>query len=93
VPEVKLTRTFKDALQIVRSIGLQYLWIDSLCIIQDCEGDWAYESRLMGDIYSNSTMNLRACDSEDGNSGCIYDAREMATSIGVKKTRLEVAGT
>lgn len=34
IPIHLLTRTFQDAIHVTRSLGLQYLWIDSLCIIQ-----------------------------------------------------------
>jgi hypothetical protein len=36
----ELPPTFKDAIQATRRLGLQYLWIDSLCIIQDDVEDW-----------------------------------------------------
>ena len=41
-----LPQTFKDAVHVVRSIGVRYLWIDSLCIIQD-DFDWERESSNM----------------------------------------------
>jgi hypothetical protein len=30
-----LPKTFQDAITVTRRLGLQYVWIDSLCIIQD----------------------------------------------------------
>jgi hypothetical protein len=35
-----LPQTFQDAVVVTRSLGFQYLWIDSLCIIQDSFRDW-----------------------------------------------------
>jgi len=35
-----LLATFRHADQITRELGIAYLWIDSLCIIQDDAGDW-----------------------------------------------------
>jgi hypothetical protein len=52
VPESKLCKTFKDAIAIVKYLGLGYLWIDSLCIVQDDLGDWRRESAKMSSIYS-----------------------------------------
>jgi hypothetical protein len=40
-------KTFRDAINITRALGVPYLWIDSLCIIQDDQEDWKQESRLM----------------------------------------------
>jgi hypothetical protein len=44
--------TFKDAVEITRRLGIRYLWIDALCIIQDSPTDWAEESVKMAEIYS-----------------------------------------
>ena len=44
IPLDALPKTFKDALATCRELGIQYLWIDSLCIIQDDKGDWEYHS-------------------------------------------------
>lgn len=55
-----LPRTFKDAIQISRSLGVSYLWIDSLCIIQNSPEDWRRESRLMDKVYRYSACNIMA---------------------------------
>jgi hypothetical protein len=67
-----LSKTFQDAIQITRGLGIPYIWIDSLCIIQDCQSDWFKESGLMGDIYANSYCNIAATAAKDGTVGCIY---------------------
>jgi hypothetical protein len=41
-----LPQTFKDAIWITRRLGYQYIWIDSLCIIQDSAEDWEAESKM-----------------------------------------------
>jgi hypothetical protein len=43
--------TFFDATIITRELGYRYLWIDSLCIVQDFLEDWEAESQNMGNIY------------------------------------------
>lgn len=67
----KLSRTFQEAIVVCRSMNIQYLWIDSLCIIQGPEGvdDWLRESGSMGDIYSNAHCVLAATASANGNDG------------------------
>lgn len=47
INEEQLVQSFKDALRITRCLGYKYLWIDSLCIIQDDEADWRKESSKM----------------------------------------------
>lgn len=51
IPTADMPQTFRDAVLITRELGLEYLWIDSLCIVQDSQEDWEKESAKMGDIY------------------------------------------
>ncbi|RMZ79554.1 hypothetical protein DV737_g3354, partial [Chaetothyriales sp. CBS 132003] len=58
-----LTATFRDAVHVVRKLGIRFLWIDSLCIQQDGPGralDWQRESVAMGEIYRNGFLNIQA---------------------------------
>jgi len=65
-----LTKIFKDAIEITRTLGVRYLWIDSLCIIQDCDEDKAAEIAKMGDIYTNSFLTIAASLKGDSSGGC-----------------------
>jgi len=47
IPYRKLCQNFKDAITVTRHLGFQYIWIDSLCIIQDSFDDWDKESAQM----------------------------------------------
>jgi hypothetical protein len=75
-----LTKTFQDAVHAVRRLGFRYIWIDSLCIIQDSLGDWEEQSSVMGRIYGGSVLNLAAMAAVDGNGGCFFtrDAKPVA---------------
>jgi hypothetical protein len=44
IPWEKLPRTLQDAVVITRKIGLKFLWIDCLCIVQDSRSDWEIEA-------------------------------------------------
>ncbi|OCL07733.1 HET-domain-containing protein, partial [Glonium stellatum] len=66
----ELSRTFQDAVQIVRQLGIKYLWIDSLCIIQDSPKDWERESARMASVYANSLVTIAATKSASGDGGC-----------------------
>jgi hypothetical protein len=50
IPLSSLPKTFLDAIVVTKALGLRYLWIDSLCIIQDDEDDWLAESKTMGTL-------------------------------------------
>lgn len=65
-----LPLTFKDAVQTTRGLGVRYLWIDSLCIIQDSLEDWEEEVAIMGQVYSQSLITLTASISGNSDEGC-----------------------
>lgn len=56
----QLPKTFAEACVTVKRMGLKYLWIDSLCIIQDSAADKSLEIPNMADYYQNATLNLSA---------------------------------
>lgn len=61
IPWDALPPTFKDAIQAVRQLGLQYIWIDALCIVQEPQ-DWAIEAGHMHSVYSGAFISLAASD-------------------------------
>jgi hypothetical protein len=65
------------AIFIASKLGLEYLWIDSLCIIQDDEDDWRQESALMSTVYGNSYLNIAAAGASDGSLGCFFENEPM----------------
>lgn len=70
IPSEALPPSFKDAINMARGLDIEYLWIDSLCIIQDKESDdWSKESSKMSFVYGNSFVNLAATSAEDGKGG------------------------
>lgn len=56
----EMPQTFRDAIKVCQKLGLSYLWIDSLCIIQDSLEDWEIESAKMASVYVNSHVTLAA---------------------------------
>ena len=73
-----LPKNFQDAVQITRKLGIRFLWIDSLCIIQDDPQDWERESAQMASIYRNSYLTISATASPDSSSGCFPRRRRDA---------------
>ncbi len=65
----KLPRTIMDAVICTQKLGLKYLWVDSLCIIQDSEEDQEKEIGRMSEIYKNAYVTIsaaKATSSEEG---------------------------
>jgi hypothetical protein len=69
VPWEALPATFQDAIIFTLTLGVQYIWIDSLCIIQDNTNDWEVESSRMGDIYQNAYLTLAATAASNDSEG------------------------
>lgn len=73
-----LPQTFRDAIYITRRLGYRFLWIDSLCIVQDSLIDWQVESVKMNTIYSNAVLNISADAAADSSEG-IFDSSTKTT--------------
>lgn len=65
----KLPKTFLDAVIVTRLLGLQYLWIDSLCILQDDVLDWQEQSADMARIYKDSEITIVATRAPNSGAG------------------------
>ncbi|RYN39767.1 hypothetical protein AA0112_g3660 [Alternaria arborescens] len=61
-----LPPTFQDTIIVARELGVSYLWIDSLCIIQDDKDDWARHAEHMDQIYENALLVVAAVSSNNG---------------------------
>lgn len=69
IPIESLPLTFREAVELCSSLGIGYLWIDSLCIIQDSRADWERECSLMQLVYSNCWINIAATASDNSIGG------------------------
>lgn len=75
-----LPRTFLEAIQVVRLLKIRYLWIDSLCIIQDSREDWEAESAIMGDLYHNAVLTIAAARGTDPTKGLFVTRNSWTTT-------------
>ncbi|KAB8302136.1 hypothetical protein EYC80_005584 [Monilinia laxa] len=65
----ELPLTIRDAITITQNLGFKYIWIDSLCIIQDSAKDIDIELAKMTEIYKNSQLTIIAASAKDTNEG------------------------
>lgn len=70
IPLGSLPQNFTDAAIITSRLGFKYLWIDSLCIIQDSRADKAREIPTMGSVYGTAELTIAAMAAKDSNGGC-----------------------
>jgi hypothetical protein len=81
LPEPSLPRTFTDAIEITRKLGLRYLWIDALCIIQDSAEDKAIEIVAMQSIYSNSILTIAVVNAMGVADGFLKSKPQLRVQI------------
>ena len=73
-----LPKSFRDAVDFTRKLEIRYLWIDSLCIVQDDDEDWRRESANMDEIYQNAFLTISALNSTNCDSGLYRTALRQA---------------
>ncbi|KAI0191451.1 heterokaryon incompatibility protein-domain-containing protein [Xylaria flabelliformis] len=64
-----LPRSFRDAITVTDKLGVRFLWIDSLCIVQDDKDDWAVEGARMTEVYSNASITIAAANADNSTAG------------------------
>ena len=69
IPHEDLVKNFQDAIYVTRQYGYRYLWIDSLCIIQDDLRDWERECMKMQAVYANAAFTIAAVGAPNGSVG------------------------
>ncbi|RSL68344.1 hypothetical protein CEP54_002884 [Fusarium duplospermum] len=69
VPSELLPNTVRDAITVVREIGIGYLWVDALCILQDSVEDLEEQLASMSQIYQQATLSICAAYGTDSSTG------------------------
>lgn len=73
IPLPSMPKTFQDAILVTQQLGINYIWVDSLCIIQDSASDWANEAARMASVYSGALFTIAAVWGSNGTCGCFHD--------------------
>jgi hypothetical protein len=69
IPYEDLPKTFKDAVKCTRAMGIRYLWIDSICIIQGKDGDFNSEAKNMESVFSGADCVLASSRAKSQHHG------------------------
>jgi Heterokaryon incompatibility protein (HET) len=80
IPWQQLPQTFQDSMLLCRELSIQYIWIDSLCIIQDDEEDWRKESARMGYIYERALFTIAASSAVNSREG-LFQVRKALNLV------------
>ncbi|KAJ4013506.1 hypothetical protein NW752_007808 [Fusarium irregulare] len=72
IPRDKLPQVAKDAITVTRELGMRYLWIDALCILQDDASDWEHQCTQMDNIYGNAYVTICSASSANCEEGFVF---------------------
>lgn len=77
IPKSNLPTKYLEAIRVTKALGFRYIWIDSLCIIQDSKQDWETESVKMASVYGRTSCNISYVypPSEDSDKNHVRDPR------------------
>ncbi|KPM44510.1 hypothetical protein AK830_g2023 [Neonectria ditissima] len=80
IPTMKLPQTIKDAVTVTKELGLSYLWVDSLCTIQNDVKDQEREIKLMSEVYETAYVTISAASAKTCREGFLAPRQpEIAT--------------
>jgi hypothetical protein len=77
IPLGALTPTIRDAIVLTQKLGVQYLWVDSLCIVQGDEADWKREAQQMGRIYERAVCTITALGAQHADDGLFLSGNRV----------------
>jgi len=69
----ELSQTVRDAIHCVRNLGIRYLWVDAICIVQDSPEDMTRELASMRRVYENARITIAAASSDNATKGFLQD--------------------
>jgi hypothetical protein len=77
--------TFRDAVELCRRLKVRYLWIDSLCIIQNDAQDWTLEARAMASVYKEAYLTISASLSASDSDGFLQErpSHQLVATVGI----------
>ncbi|TGO39312.1 hypothetical protein BHYA_0056g00230 [Botrytis hyacinthi] len=86
IPLNTLPKTFEDAITITQKLGVNFLWINSLCIIQNDDDDWQKEAALMSSVYGGSVITIAASSARDSTEGCFLKPPNFSGGVRARIT-------
>ncbi|KAK8103006.1 HET-domain-containing protein [Apiospora sp. TS-2023a] len=79
-------KTFRDAIHVARELGLSYIWIDALCIIQGDKDDWNHEAGRMRSVYGGSHVTIAASSATNAHQGFLQKQHHHNNGLHVRIT-------
>lgn len=86
-PLENMPQTFQDAIYVTKRLGARYIWIDSLCIIQDSAKDWEKESAVMDKVYSFAYATIVAAKAKNPSEGLFQNRDDIPTAVSIDSVK------
>jgi hypothetical protein len=90
IPLSSLRKTIKDAIFVARGLGIPYLWVDSLCIIQDDTEDWNAEAPQMGRLYEMAFVTIAALGADTADDGLFLSQEDSSSTHPSESWNLQI---
>jgi hypothetical protein len=87
IPLSAFPKTQSDALHIAKSLGFRYIWVDSLCILQNDKADWADQGAAMTEIYGRTALVISATSTKTSTQGILQNLQNNGVGIGTWQHR------
>lgn len=88
----RVPNIYKMAIRLTLDLGYQYLWVDSLCIIQDSPADWEHEAAKMADIYRNGVCNVSFLFPPETGDDYLWSDPRVFSSCILREADFSIAG-
>ncbi|KAF7884340.1 uncharacterized protein EAF02_004676 [Botrytis sinoallii] len=94
LPEHKMPQIFQDAIAVSHGLGMQYLWIDALCILQDVREDWEREALMMSDVFYHSFITIGAATARSCHDSIFTPREDLSCTLSFQSSlSKEVVGS
>ncbi|KAK0215957.1 heterokaryon incompatibility protein-domain-containing protein [Armillaria nabsnona] len=88
IPLQNIPKTISDAITVTRKLGLRFLWVDALCILQDSREDKAQEIAQMRRIFHDAYVTIIAACAHKVSDGFLHDRRVTMAEWGSSESIL-----
>lgn len=89
IDKSKLPRNFQDAVRVSEALNIRYLWIDSLCIVQDSDEDWMEQAVQMHLVYRHAQVTIVATQASSSHDGFLQRDVQQSRAIKIEYEREE----
>ena len=87
----KLPATLQDAITTTHGLGLRYLFVDSICILQDHEEDMHLQIAQMSEIYSEAAVTVLASQAKGVNFSFLHKRQNSFPSLRLRDKRYKMS--